>query len=926
MCYRHIWVFLFILLLWPAVSVALEADSEKVDEDKYSFEFKGTPLSEVLEYLGGQTGVDLIFDPKIVEGYEVYKRVSEKTMEETLSLLLDETGLDYIILSSGTFVVIRSSRRDPVYGAFAGKVYDHHSGEPLPGATIMLADANGGTVSGNSGHFSLGKLKSGTYDIIFSYVGYEPVKMTVSITPEGQHREEVALQPTRFQLNPIVVTDHYPLIPVSHVQETETQASDKWMTGHGTRSVIHDLTLFNGIQHGIPLVDIHMQGGQSGDHRFFLDNVPVYNPYSFGRLYSAFSPYAIGRVSVEKAGFGPSSGSYIAGKVNLNHSTGRYAGQTAVLQADPLNTNVRISHTAGNNRLRLMAALRHSFWDWFQDPALSDAIGDWDFVDPLTYSLLADTNEESPVFQSLSDKTDIRFRDLHFAGDYRVDRYRNLSFSVYHGNNFLETDLLAESDVSSPVIRMFSRDRYEWQNLISQIRYDWMVTPRVDLRFQASYSANKLEHSYAMFGNTEIANRSESATGSDLFQLLVSEIEEVPAQADENIIRHTTLRTDLDYSVSSKSSLSGGIQYEHIASKFDLAGLFYLPALNEQTSHLLSTYINADRRVTGNLGVNFGSRLTYFDPAENVYAEPRASIQYDKNNSILGYWSVKLSGGIYRQFVNQFQITNVGPSALVPNFTAWYHSDDIKQPISYNSSLDLVLEPASNTTIRLESYLKIQPDAYITSYHNLLLADDADRRGIRSFAEQTRLRAYGGGVRLHQTFLEDDLQLFLSYDFSKVEIDYETQFGRVLPAPWNEPHRFQMRILGHVRSDFSIIARWQGVVGRKWGFRQSYYDFLTLHDFTGAGEFSFMNPERDQLSPFHQVDVSLVYHPSLPWVNIEFRADLINIFNRRNEIDWNLQPTGSDMHSPNGAGLEQFEIRSRRMPGFTPSLSVKLGL
>ncbi|MBP3191463.1 carboxypeptidase-like regulatory domain-containing protein [Natronogracilivirga saccharolytica] len=918
---------IIILLFLFGLTTSSESEARGADEKKtYTFDFTGESMVRVLEHLGSQEGVDLIFDPSILKGYEVYARIRDNTMEEALSSVLKDTSLDYIVLSSGTYVVIRSSRRDPAYGAFAGKVYDAQSGDPLPGATVMLADASGGTASNNAGHFSLGKMKSGSYDIIFSYVGYEPVKITVSISPDEQHRQEIALHPARIEFSPIVVTDHLPLIPAAHMLQTDQETAAEWVSGPGAPGVIQDLSLFRGVQHGLPLSDIHMQGGQSGDHRFFLDDVPVYQPYSMGRLYSAFSPYAIGRVSVEKAGFGVSSGSYIAGKINMNHKHGSYAGQHGLVQADPLNTNVRLSGSALNGDLRLMGAFRHSFWDWFEEPVLSDAISDWDLVDPLTYSLVTGSDGETPAFQTASDNTDIRYRDLHLSGDYQFDRYRSLSFSLYHGQNFVETDLLAESGNSAPVQRMYSRDGYDWQNILSQLRYEWLVTPRLDLHFQASYSSNRLEHSYAMFDDDEISRRAESDPGQNLFQLLVSGADEAPAQADQNIIRHATVKTDLEYSVSSDFSLSGGVRLDHVNSEFDLAGLFYLPALNEQASRLVSTYVNADRRISGNIGVNIGSRFTYFDPDQRIYAEPRGSIQFDRTSSRTGYWSLKLSGGMYRQFVNQFQITNVGPSSLVPEFQVWYHDDGIDQPLSYNTAADLVFEPSSSTTIRLDTYLKIQPVAYITSYHNLLLADEADRQGINSFAEETSLRAYGGGVRIHQSLMDDDLQFLVGYDLSRTDIDYDTQFGRTLPAPWNEPHRLQARVLGHVRSDLSVIARWQGIYGRKWGFRQSYYDFLTLHNVSEAGGYSFMNPEDDRLAAFHQVDLSLIYSPSRDPLNLEIRVDLINILNRRNEIDWSLQPADSGFAQQNDAEVSDFEKRSRRMPGFMPSLSIKLGL
>jgi hypothetical protein len=895
------------------------SQSQHINDEVYSFDFAGEPLSRVLEHIANDTGVDLIYDPQIVDGYYIYERLRNQTLQDILTTILRNSSLDYIILSSGTYVVVKSTLLKSSSGSFSGRVIDSQTGEPLPGATVMFADASGGTSTGSSGHFNINNILSGEYELIFSYIGYEPVRKQITVAPEHEIRESIQLQPKQVDFRPIVISAHHPMLPTGHSPTGSLETMSGWDTGNRSHDAIHSLSIFSGIQHGIPLTDLHLQGSQSGDHRIYLDDIPVYNPYSFGQLFSAFSPFALGKVTIDKAGFDVTAGSLTGGKINLYHDVAKKDGQNVLLQVDPVNINIRgdFNHQRSEDSvLYMMSAFRSTFWNKYQDPSLSAALNDWDLVDPLTYTILSGDTERN--FESANHDSEIRYHDFHLASRYEFDPYHSISFTFYTGENEVNTDLLAANRESAENIYMYSRDNYEWENLATGIIYDWLASPRLDLRFQLSYSKNELNHRYIMFDNESIRNTATGLSESSIFDHLSNNIQLGAEQTDTNLIRHFISRTDLTYSFSPRFSLQSGLQYDRVESRFHLTDLFYLPTLNDSHTNIYSTYLNTNWVRGNNLKIQFGSRFTLISPSNSIYAEPRISIQYDQPESSFGYWSLKLSGGIYRQFINQFEITNVGPSSLVPNFTIWSHDSNIDQPKAYHSSASLIVEPGNDTSITLDGYFKYHPATYITSYRNLMAGIDLNRSGLESFSEVTKMHAYGFGARLQQTFLDSHIRLLLGYDYSISKIDMMSQFGRQLTAPWNEPHRLQARVLSKVSSNISLIAKWQSILGRKWAFRQAYYDFLVPHSFVSAGQFDFMNPERDKLKAFHQLDLSIIYRPIFGSVNMEFRANLNNILNRNNTIDWNLIPTESS------TGEDIYEIRKRTLPGFNPSFSLNL--
>lgn len=173
---RHI-VSGILLIFILAMSVSAQ---ERVGERLYEYEFRGESLVKVLDHIALDTNIDLVYDPMLVNGIYVYQRIRQHSIPGLLSQLLSEYGLDYITLSSGTIVVISSSRDLPAYGEISGKIVDAVTGDPLPGATILIADAGGGTMSNRMGNFKIPNVITGKHQIIIStsdtHLNTEPLR------------------------------------------------------------------------------------------------------------------------------------------------------------------------------------------------------------------------------------------------------------------------------------------------------------------------------------------------------------------------------------------------------------------------------------------------------------------------------------------------------------------------------------------------------------------------------------------------------------------------------------------------------------------------------------------------------------------------------------------------------------------------------
>jgi len=189
---------------------ASAVDAQESSERDLRFEFRGDPLSEVLDQIIRETDIDLVYDPQLVAGKNIFKRIQAASVSDLLKKLFEDLSLDYITLSSGTIVIVESAVQGPFFGTFSGKVVDANTGEPLPGATVMLADASGGVSANRSGNFSINRMIDGTHRIIFSYVGYEPVYKTIEIRPDRETSEKVEMHQKSVNVSPVIVEAHRP--------------------------------------------------------------------------------------------------------------------------------------------------------------------------------------------------------------------------------------------------------------------------------------------------------------------------------------------------------------------------------------------------------------------------------------------------------------------------------------------------------------------------------------------------------------------------------------------------------------------------------------------------------------------------------------------------------------------------------------------
>jgi len=88
--------------------------------------------------------------------------------------------------------------------SISGKIADSQSGEPLPGANIIINNTLLATTSGNDGSFLFEKLKVGDYTLKVTFIGYSAVRRTVNVTHDV--KVDFNLEPMVYVSDEVIIT------------------------------------------------------------------------------------------------------------------------------------------------------------------------------------------------------------------------------------------------------------------------------------------------------------------------------------------------------------------------------------------------------------------------------------------------------------------------------------------------------------------------------------------------------------------------------------------------------------------------------------------------------------------------------------------------------------------------------------------------
>lgn len=898
-------------LLWGGQAPALQAQDTRPGASaprppsRISLALIDVPLVEALETLSRQAQLNLVWQAGTL-GPRGMRRISCRLEgvlpEDALVCVTRAAGLDFVRLSSGTYVVIAGAEQPASWGAFAGRVLDAASGEPLPQARVQLAEVPDAVLSADDGGFSFARLRPGTYELQVRAVGYRPHRETFELPPNGSRLVRLPLVRTETVARPIIVNGLRAGALSATLGSTVVADSVARRTLMGPSLFLPGAPVPLGLSRRDGTADLHLQGGDIGEHPWRLDGIPLYDLTALSGLLGLVPPVAIDELAVRRSGYRASEGSFATGVIDLKHAVGGESAGGADVHVDPIAASGRWSLpvTVGGARGTVMVAGRTGLWQWTAPPALTRALRHWSVPDPVLLARLSDFGAQpgmagldGAAFSSSVGDERVRLHDVHTAGRLQFGVAHTLSASAFlneHGVSYLG----AADDGAGRTLR--TADRYDKRTMGGQLSHQWLLGTRVRQSLQLRASQYELGHGGSMGMNAAPLAGTTATESNALTELAASGEWRVRGGA----------RTDLTF----------GAEVVHDRAHLDLSNRVLRPLAYKTMVTRGTLVADVTRQLSATHFLDAGMRITQLQTGR-TYAEPRLALRGEQRWDARTFtWRV--AGGGYHQFVNQFDVASTMPVAFVPSVRFWLPSDG-NAPVAqaWHLAGEGAYSPAPGWELRGELYARWHPTLPMFDYGVMygpgltpnVLTDAA--QFIRPMSGQ----AFGGGVRLlrEASWRGKAMRTELAYDGGSSVRRYPSRFDdRLQPTPWLEPHRVLLASEVRPARGLVMAVRTRGVWGRPWALRQVYYDLFGAAPMTSQLPVSM--PGVMRRPALIDVDLGLTWQRDVGTTRMELGASMLNVIGRSNVLDYGLR-RGAD---------GTYTMVPRFLPMRQPALTVRL--
>lgn len=243
------------------------------------------------------------------------------------------------------------------WGFAEGRVLAADSQTPLPGATILVAGTDFGTVSNKNGQFSL-RLPAGTHRLRISFVGYDSFEQSLTFEAGRTQRLEAKLKLSAAATTQVTVEAKPTEAGVQSVTPEMVQAipgpfKDGFRALKNLPGVMSNNELSN---------EYSVRGGGYNENLIFINGFEVYKPFrtrqgeqeGLGLL----NPDLAERITLYTGGFPARYGGKLASALDVQYKQPRLQGITGAVYASTLDAGGSIS--AARGKLGLVAGVRQA--------------------------------------------------------------------------------------------------------------------------------------------------------------------------------------------------------------------------------------------------------------------------------------------------------------------------------------------------------------------------------------------------------------------------------------------------------------------------------------------------------------------------------------------------------------------------------------
>lgn len=374
--------------------------------------------------------------------------------------------------------------------ALSGYINDGETGETLIGATVYVPALQQGVTTNEYGFYSI-TLPEGTYQIEYSYLGFETIVKTVELNQKTTLTVE--LGGTAQQLEEVIVTSEAANRNVSDLQMSsnslDMQTLKKLPALLGEVEVLRSIQLLPGVSTvGEGATGFNVRGGSIDQNLVLLDEAPVYNSAHLFGFFSVFNPDAVKDVELFKGGIPSRYGGRLSSILDVRMKEGNSKRLTVNGGVGVIFSRLAVEAPIVKDKASFIVAGRRSYIDVLAAPFLNDDLGETtlNFYD-LTLKTNYKLNENNQLFLSgYFGRDNFGFGDA--AGFNWGNTTTSLRWNHIFSNKLFANTTLYFSDYDYSInFGDTAEDAFDWtaqiMNYSVKPRFTYYVTPNNIVRF-----------------------------------------------------------------------------------------------------------------------------------------------------------------------------------------------------------------------------------------------------------------------------------------------------------------------------------------------------------------------------------------------------------------------------------------------------------
>lgn len=307
------------------------------------------------------------------------------------------------ILSLSLLVILLQTVHAQEKYTISGNVTAAESGEELIGATVAVKELNAGVSANVYGFYSL-TLPEGTYQVTYTYIGYQDVvkevilnenkKIDIELSESVNALEEVVIEADGAEQNIKSIE-----MSVSKIDAKDIKKIPALL---GEADVIKSVLLLPGVSTvGEGSTGFNVRGGGIDQNLVLLDEAPVYNSSHLFGFFSVFNPDAVKNVKLVKGGIAPEYGGRLSSILDVRMKEGNSKKFTGSGGVGVIFSRLSLEGPLIKDRTSFIVAGRRSYIDVLAKPFLNEGLsGSKFYFYDLTAKVNHRINENNRIFLS----------------------------------------------------------------------------------------------------------------------------------------------------------------------------------------------------------------------------------------------------------------------------------------------------------------------------------------------------------------------------------------------------------------------------------------------------------------------------------------------------------------------------------------------